>query len=212
MTESQGQGTPPQSTSWYGNSPYTGQPVGGQPGAGQAAAPQGPNQLPPGLRWQPVDYTALSAQSSEQPRPVVVQPATPVLGPLVVTCGLVLLVLSLATLTWFSAGFFATDFASLHAGSDLFDGPWFLTTYFSWLGITLLLVSVVAAYATTVFRPAPAWLRGAAFVVALGGAVATFFAPTDGNSLHSVMSSSDAGYWCMIFGFVLVGLGALVRA
>ena len=204
MTEPQGPGPTPQATSWYGNSPFA------QPTAGQAAPPTA-NQLPPGLRGQPVGYTAMNAPASQEPRPVVVRSATPVPGLLIITIGLVLLIVSMTTLTWFSSDFISANFGELHHSSGLNSAPWWFQSYFEWQAVTYLILSFVGAYTTKLINPANLALRVVFFLYAVGGAVTTFLAPLDVESFHTLMKSADAGYWSAVAGFLCIAAGVVIR-
>lgn len=216
MTEPQrpGGSTPPSATTesgYWGSPPPASpvpapQPVAAPPTASQAASPA---HSPAAFHWQPVDYTA----SPPPPVPVrsVVRPRVPVAGLLIVTTGLILAIVSVSSADWFSGGFFGTHFGSLHDIANLAGAPTFFSLYFSWLGITLLIVSFVVACAAKLFDSANVPLRVTVLLLSLAGASTTFAAPLDVGSFDVVMRTSDAGYWCMIAGFLLIGAGGVIR-
>jgi hypothetical protein len=205
MTEQVRPNTPPQTGSWYGDSPFA---AAARP---PSAAPA--NQLPAGLRWQPTSYAAAAQTPSAGPRPLPAREAAPLFGTLLASVGLVLLVLAFSSLTWFSQGLIGTNFGGLHALAGLYSAPDYFAAYFDWLGVTLLLVSVVGTYAIKLISPTFLIGRVAVLLLALAGAVTTFTAPLNGgNSFSQIMSASDAGYWCAVLGFMIVGVGAAIPA
>jgi hypothetical protein len=165
-----------------------------------------PGSAVPG--WQPT-YAA----SQEWRRPGAdVRLRVGLFGVFVVTLGLVLLLLAVTTLDWVDDAPVPTDFSTLRAASELSPfAPGFVSAYFGWLAITLLITSVLTAYAAKLIPVASAITQVCAVLLGVAGAACTFAALADGSGVAEVFSHAGVGFWIAIVGFLLVAGGALGR-
>ncbi|SHH01434.1 hypothetical protein SAMN05443575_3091 [Jatrophihabitans endophyticus] len=143
-----------------------------------------------------------------------------------VLLGGALVLAALGGLQWYTAdgggvnsagtGFTFTDLhanaTSLHAAVS--------GAYFDWLGWTVFVAAGVVALAANVPSPVTDVLRVAAFLLAVLGLVATYYALAQlfdaqrvaGGSTHSVVHNASFGFWAVFAGFALILLGGTLGA
>ena len=122
--------------------------------------------------------------------------------------GIVVLV-ALTAVDWFDNGISFGDLHDLANNTGAFTG--FGDAYFGWLAWAFLIVGVIAGIASSFPSPAVRAFRAIGVVVGIAAAGLTFLAiksDTGGPSYSSTISHTQIGFWLVIVGFVLIGVGA----
>lgn len=141
-----------------------------------------------------------------------------VAGAAVAVLGAIAVLIAYLVLDWFKGSH--SSFSDIHkilgsapsqAVSSLAD--W----YFSWLGWVLLAVAAILAIAANAPTSAHGALRAAGAVVAIAGAVITFFAikifstnVSANDGLFDYVKDARLGFYVALAGFIVVAIGALM--
>jgi hypothetical protein len=154
----------------------------------------------------------------------VLSVAIRVLSAAIAAAGGVLVLLAFTTLDWYAEPL-PDSHGNSHGGASFADLRWLVayaswapplaTAYFRWLGWAVLIATLALGLMVTV-RPRGR-LRWAAPSLALLGAVLTLAALFDlydpsNEDTATVFTTAEAGIYCAVGGFILVGIGTALAA
>jgi hypothetical protein len=144
------------------------------------------------------------------------QPHVGSIGLALTAVGGVLLIISFTAVDWFTRGTNEgpSHFGDIHDIVTQFSGlvaeP--AKLYFGWLAWVLLAAAVVAALAANLPSPVSDAFRVVGPLVAVGGALMTFWAlkivKSADPSYTDYLKHARAGFWLAVAGFVVAGAGA----
>ena len=140
-----------------------------------------------------------------------------------IVLGTVLVVLSLRGLLWYStdggnnvagSGF---TFADLRVNAEALGAP-VATAYFDWLAWTALVAAAVLALGANLAPRFSDPLRVGAFLTAVVGLVATYYALAQlfsaqraaGGTSHPVWHNASLGVWAILLGFAMLLVGGVL--
>jgi len=144
-------------------------------------------------------------------------------GLALVGLGAVLVILAYVELDWYGVGRGAdsapeTTFANLRASIDQFGGARAAAVYFDWLAWVLLGAVIVLGAAANVDNPVTDLARVLGFVAGVGGAAVTYYAllqyadvqAAAGAAQHNPLFNASWGLMCVLLGYALTAIGAVV--
>ena len=120
-----------------------------------------------------------------------------------------LLVIGWYALDWYSFLGAKYDYTAFHNAAKLPGAPGWGDAYFTWLGMTALIVAIVLALAANAGLGFGSVLGPLGLLVSWGGLVGGVFALKQAwDSWSDVFKHTSAGLWLWMVGFLITGIGA----